>query len=361
MKIILAEIGIGGVEADERSFDLNLIRIGRIAGECEIAFDSELYPMVSRKHAELRSDSGKWFLIDLNSSYGTYVDEVRISVPTPLRAGQTIRFGEDGPLLRVVWFEVLNESIPPVVPTPEPVRQPIPPAPKPVDQPLNPIEIPKAPAEVQPVPSVQAADPSARQDAAAKLEFVDESSRPAVILGTNAVSVGRDPSCDISFTADKIMVSRKHAIIRLDGGKFILEDNGSFNGTFVNDQRIAAAVPLYHDDGIQFGIGGPVLRFNSPSRVAPEGLNLAGQRSVAISNLAGQFDLPDAAKPKTMVFRVDKTPQSMKTGGDTSAQLLMSLTFGDKKELSIGRTEANDITLDGLQISGRHEIGRAHV
>ncbi len=354
MKIILAEIGIGGVEADERSFDLNLIRIGRIAGECEIAFDSELYPMVSRKHAELRSDSGKWFLIDLNSSYGTYVDEVRISVPTPLRAGQTIRFGEDGPLLRVVWFEVLNESIPPVVPTPEPVRQPIPPAPKPVDQPLNPIEIPKAPAEIKPVPSVQAADPSARQDAAAKLEFVDESSRPAVILGTNAVSVGRDPSCDISFTADKIMVSRKHAIIRLDGGKFILEDNGSFNGTFVNDQRIAAAVPLYHDDGIQFGIGGPVLRFNSPSRVAPEGLNLAGQRSVAISNLAGQFDLPDAAKPKTMVFRVDKTPQSMKTGGDTSAQLLMSLTFGDKKELSIGRTEANDITLDGLQISGRH-------
>ena len=354
MKIILSEIGIGGAETDERSFDLGVIRIGRTIGECEVAFDSEQYPMVSRKHAELRSDNGKWFLIDLNSSYGTYIDEVRISVPTPVRAGQTIRFGEDGPLMRVVWFEVYNDSIPPVSPTPDPAQRPTPPAVEPAMPPIAPFDLPKAPAEIKPVPPVQPSAPPQRQDSAARLEFVGEPSRPALELGSNAVSVGRDPSCDISFSADKIMVSRKHAFIRLEGQKFILEDNGSFNGTFVNEQRIAAAVPLYHDDRIQFGIGGPVLCFNSPSRVALEGSNLAGQRSVAISNLAGQFELPDAAKPKTMVFRVDKTPQSMKTGDSASAQLLMSLTFGDKKELSIGRSESNDITLDGLQISGRH-------
>src|SRR6185437_6493540 len=38
----------------------------------------------------------------------------------------------------------------------------------------------------------------------------------------------------------------------------------------------------------------------------------------------------------------------------SQAQLLMSLAFGDKKELTIGRGDNNDIKLDGLQISTRH-------
>ena len=351
MKIILSEIGIGGVEADERSFDVGVIRIGRTVGECEIAFDSAQYPMVSRKHAELRWNDGKWFVVDLNSSYGTFLDEVRVSAPTRLRAGQTIRFGEDGPLMRVVWFEVLIESLPPEAPRPEADKKPVQPVPAPI---VNPFDLPKTPIEAKPVPSVPAAAPPPAQISAARLEFVDDPARPALDLGSSAISIGREPSCDIPFPADKIMVSRKHALIRLEGGKFILEDNGSFNGTYINDQRIAAAVPLYHDDRIQLGIGGPMLRFHSPSRIAPEGSSLAGQRSISVSNAGGDFVSPEAIKSKTMVFRVDKSPASMKSTGSVDAQLMMSLAFGDIKELTIGRSEANDITLDGLQISGRH-------
>ncbi len=343
MKIILSEIGIGGVETDERSFDTGVIRFGRIAGECEFAYDSALYPMVSRKHAELRWNDGKWFIVDLNSSYGTYLDEVRIAAPALIRAGQTLRFGEDGPIMRVVWFEIINDSIPSVVPTPDPVIKPVFAA-----TPFNPFDLPKAPPQVKPV---QPAAPPP-QDAAARLDFIDEPARPAINLGNSAISVGRDPSCDISFSTDKIMVSRKHAMVRLEGDNFILEDNGSFNGTYVNEQRIAAAVPLYHDDRVQFGIGGPIIRFHSPSRVAPEGSDLAGQRLISMANIAGVS--PEAIKSKTMVFRVDKSPASMKSSGNVNAQLLMSLAFGDKKELTIGRSESNDITLDGLQISGRH-------
>jgi len=345
MKIILSEIGIGGVETDERSFDIGVIRFGRTIGECEFAYDSALYPMVSRKHAELRWNDGKWFIVDLNSSYGTYLDDVRITAPALIRAGQTLRFGEDGPLMRVVWFEVMNDSIPPLVPTPEPVIKPVPPAAAP---PFNPFDVPKPPPQERPV---QAPPPPPR-DTAARLDFVDEPGRPAFNLGSSAISVGRDPSCDISFSTDKIMVSRKHAMVRLEGSDFVLEDNGSFNGTYVNEQRIAAAVPLYHGDSVQFGIGGPVIRFHSPSRIAPEGADLAGQRSISIANIAGVS--PEAIKSKTMVFRVDKSPASMKSSGNVNAQLLMSLAFGDKKELTIGRSETNDITLDGLQISGRH-------
>lgn len=350
MKIILAEIGIGGVETGERSFDIGVIRIGRIAGECEISFDSDLYPMVSRKHAELRSDNNNWFLIDLNSSYGTFIDGVRLTTPTRIRAGQTIQFGEDGPLMRVVWFEVFNESLRPATSVPEPDHAAVP-APFPANA-----DPPTPQPDRAKVPPVVASThlPEQNKVSDAKLEFVNERSRPALGLSTGAISVGRDPSCDISFPADKVMVSRRHAVIRLENNKFVLEDNGSFNGSFVNEQRIAAPVPLYHDDRIQFGIGGPILRFHSPSRVAPDGSSLPGQRAISISNLAGDFASPEADKPKTMVFRVDKSPSSMKSSGSADAQLLMSLTFGDKKELTIGRSETNDITLDGLQISSRH-------
>ena len=57
MKIILAEVTAGG-QQPEQSFSDKVIRIGRDAAECQIAFESSKYPMVSRKHAELRFEGG---------------------------------------------------------------------------------------------------------------------------------------------------------------------------------------------------------------------------------------------------------------------------------------------------------------
>ena len=54
-----------------------------------------------------------------------------------------------------------------------------------------------------------------------------------------------------------------------------------------------------------------------------------------------------------MVYKLDKPSPAIQTG-DTKPQLLMSLTFGGKKSLIIGRDGSNDIKLDGLQISSRH-------
>jgi hypothetical protein len=61
---------------------------------------------------------------------------------------------------------------------------------------------------------------------------------------------------------------------------FVIKDNKSFNGTLINGQRISSTTPLYHKDEIQLGLGGPVLMFNAPGRVAPQGASLAAQRSV---------------------------------------------------------------------------------
>ncbi len=48
--------------------------------------------------------------------------------------------------------------------------------------------------------------------------------------------VGRDPECDIVITDTR--VSWQHAVLRLDHGRWVLEDNGSTNGTYAGDQRV---------------------------------------------------------------------------------------------------------------------------
>jgi len=52
---------------------------------------------------------------------------------------------------------------------------------------------------------------------------------------------------------DSPSVSRRHARIRVEGGRAILEDLGSKNGTFWRGQRISASVPLADGDEIRLG------------------------------------------------------------------------------------------------------------
>jgi ABC-type multidrug transport system ATPase subunit/pSer/pThr/pTyr-binding forkhead associated (FHA) protein len=353
MKIILAEERAGGGLSAERTFDQGVVRIGRDASDSDIAFDGSAYPMVSRKHAELRWHEGRWALVDLNSSYGTYLNGRRIEQPQPIPVGSRLQLGESGPTLLVVWFEVKAE--------PEAASwQPVP-APKAFN------EAPRSPYQGQAQPTA-VQEPVARPQAPyiptspnptpgvspSRLEFTGQDARPPVQLAQNTIWLGREPSCEITFNAGDIMVSRKHAAIRFQDGGYILEDNNSFNGTLVNEQRISAPTPLYDRDVIQLGVGGPVLRFVSPSSVAPQGADLAGQRSIGRGQLAGLVGADVPAFSKTMVAKLD-TGQLNFSGKDSSEpQLLMSLAFGDKKELTIGRDERSDIKLDGLQISNRH-------
>jgi hypothetical protein len=63
-------------------------------------------------------------------------------------------------------------------------------------------------------------------------------------------SIGRSPDCDIFL--DDVTVSRQHAVIRRNDGSFVIEDQGSLNGTFVNRRRIESA-ELADGDELQIG------------------------------------------------------------------------------------------------------------
>ena len=331
MNIAIATENPDGTRINEQEFEKTSISIGRDAFECDIAFDKSIYPMVSRRHAEFRFQNNQWYVVDLQSSYGTFVDEQPVSTATPVVEGSRIRVGTSGPVLRVVLIET-----PEIVPSHLPAQA------------AAVAEIPvarPAPVAVQQPPTAKPTAPSAP----GRLIFTSEQTRPPIDLKSEAIWMGRDPGCQIVFEAGAIMVSRRHAQVRPDNGGYVVDDNNSFNGTLVNGQRISSVTPLYHGDSIQLGLGGPVLRFDSPARVAPSGASLPGQRSISINQLVSQIQ---PVSSKTMVFNLEKGSAAQADGAQ--AQLLMSLNFGDKKELTIGRGEANDIKLDGLQISTRH-------
>jgi hypothetical protein len=63
-------------------------------------------------------------------------------------------------------------------------------------------------------------------------------------------TIGRSPECGIFL--DDVTVSRKHAVIEQHGERWVIEDQGSLNGTFVNRDRVDSA-QLEDGDEIQIG------------------------------------------------------------------------------------------------------------
>ena len=63
--------------------------------------------------------------------------------------------------------------------------------------------------------------------------------------------IGRDASNSVAINDAEI--SRKHSRLSFQGGKYVLEDLGSTNGTFVNGQRLAGPVVLKPGDVVSLG------------------------------------------------------------------------------------------------------------
>lgn len=350
MKIVLAE-ELSGQQLPEQSFEQKIIRIGRDSDNCDIFFDNKKYPMVSRQHAELRWENGAWIIVDENSSYGTLLNGQKIN-RQKLAFGNALQFGANGPVLRVIWFELIS-SIPP---SGKAAEIKLPAAPNPQVS-IPPVSAPIRANDPKPVSQPQVSKPANPPQAneTPKLELLASGQTAGFFdINKNEIWFGRDPNCDITFDANAVMVSRRHARIEKQNEKIILHDNKSFNGTLVNEQRVSAPTPLYHKDEIRLGPGGPVLRFVSPSRIAPKGASLAGQRAVADSR---QIDLvADSGEigSQTMAINLDSIKTHIPQKDTGEPQLLMSLAFGGKNELTVGRAEDSDIQLDGLQISNRH-------
>jgi pSer/pThr/pTyr-binding forkhead associated (FHA) protein len=63
-------------------------------------------------------------------------------------------------------------------------------------------------------------------------------------------TIGRSPDCDVFL--DDVTVSRNHAVLVDQDGRFTIEDQGSLNGTYVNRSRVESA-ELEDGDELQIG------------------------------------------------------------------------------------------------------------
>lgn len=82
----------------------------------------------------------------------------------------------------------------------------------------------------------------------------------SVDLEQTALTFGRSADRTVVFAENEVLVSAVHATLSLEHGVYVLRDDDSRNGTFVNAARITER-RLEDGDLIQFGPGGPAARF----------------------------------------------------------------------------------------------------
>jgi pSer/pThr/pTyr-binding forkhead associated (FHA) protein len=125
-------------------------------------------------------------------------------------------------------------------------------------------------------PPVPPVDTSASSSAAAPVAqaVIDKVEHPArLVLRTDTgevlqeyslekseISIGRAPNSDILLSKDKL-TSRRHATVSYEDGNYVIRDERSANGTFVNAQQLEEMTPRILKDGDHIGIGEHELVF----------------------------------------------------------------------------------------------------
>jgi len=154
------------------------------------------------------------------------------------------------------------------------------------------------------------------------------------------VLLGRDPSADIRVKED--LVSRKHALIFRRGDRFLLEDLGSSNGTYLNGRAVKTPVELNPGDTISLGHS-LILVFDGPvASAAPTRSYQAPVVELPVTTLREPATKTQTAGLPQLVIEVSGVaPQSY------------PLT---RERLSLGRAPDNDIVIQSPVISRYHAV-----
>jgi pSer/pThr/pTyr-binding forkhead associated (FHA) protein len=235
----------------EQEFNLSKARVtlGR-ATTNDIVLDDH---RISRSHSRLECSPSGCTLVDLGSSNGSYVNEIRVE-RLVLQPGDLISLG--GKKLR---FELS-----------EPIQQ----------------------------GAMTVIDMEADLDKALEEEVlpfaINETSQPRLVVVTPRrtweVSLAEEDLLTIGRTEANLLmldhpkVSRNHAEVQRKGGVFVLHDLGSTNGTWFGEQRVDQVIL---QDGDEFKIGDATIIFKSGFQeealtLADSGLPKGSSRRIVI-------------------------------------------------------------------------------
>ena len=250
------------------------------ATDCDLVVNE---PKVSGHHCRLTREGGGYVLEDLDSTNGTFLKGVRINGRVPVARGDAITLGlttpmpwppeDDGttvirigrepdndvvidlPMVsghhaRVIWAGLPGEAVIEDLGSSNGTA-------------VGALErkITRAPFTVEdtiflgthPLPATFV------------LAKTDPSLVPLLAFDGGEIVAGRDATCDRVFHV--LMVSGRHARLKREGDRIVIEDLGSSNGTFVNGRRIDGPTDVRAGDLI--GLGSYTVLLTLDSAPAP--------------------------------------------------------------------------------------------
>ena len=136
------------------------------------------------------------------------------------------------------------------------------------------------------------------------------------------ITVGRAADNLLCFGDNERRVSSHHAQITCHGETFLLRDLGSTNGTMINGRRVIIG-ELSADDLIEFGAGGPLIRFGVEQPVASKEGSGDSQPQ---ADKAG--DEKALQTKETFALFVKRFLEQRKTNTRLTTAIVVSMIFG---------------------------------
>lgn len=173
-------------------------------------------------------------------------------------------------------------------------------------------------------------------------------------LQQGVITIGRLP--DNLIQVDNLAVSGHHAKISWDGEHYVVEDNNSLNGTFINNRRISKAVLK---DGDEVLIGKHTIAFKDEWHEDAA----AGEKTQAMENpvpLVPALEATMVLDTKKAKEMLAKSAAGASSGGSTHAAATAAVAAKDRTgTLTImeGKTDQRNYVLSGkLTVIGKSDM-----
>lgn len=220
-----------------KTFSINegqTITIGR-GKECDISLDNTA---ISRQHTSLSLHSGIYFVSDMGSTNGTFVNGKKIEADEPVSENDTIVFGKFTltPLIHGETSVRVAASVS-----------------------VDTMDLDEATVFVSNKKQTPPVQQFKQKSVGPRITVVrgDASPQTLSLGGTSSVKIGKDPSCDMVIQGWFVAKAQVYLIKR--DTSFILIPQRSWAGTYVNDCKITSEHTLRPGDIIT--IRGTTLRF----------------------------------------------------------------------------------------------------
>jgi pSer/pThr/pTyr-binding forkhead associated (FHA) protein/NADPH-dependent 2,4-dienoyl-CoA reductase/sulfur reductase-like enzyme len=306
----------------------------------------------SAHHAEIRLEVSSWVVSDVGSRNGTFVNEVPIMAPTPLRQGDVLRMGYTHMVLSGIEAQ-----------------------PGPSAGFGHQAAAAWSPGGSASKPPTEAAVQQQILPAGTVLGYI-QLNGSRFDLAAQVASLGRDPGSDVPINDPT--VSYTHAQVTRLGNDLYLRDVGSRNGTYVNTQLVTIPHVLREGDVIRVGQTDLVFHAAAgvPSRPAEPALArpaavappppAAPPPPLPVSTAAPTPPAPTPPQPPTAPMPpapIQPAPPAPSAPPATPGQARLVVTSGPavgvpfaltRDSARAGRDSSNDIVIRDPTISRNH-------